>query len=354
MLKKSIADVPVNIKNLTDYLKGEVEVKRDNRYKYLKAISLSKVIEVFDNDCSLYEKIYQLNLIYKNSKEFSMAFSQFLGYEQDPFLGSFVKKWKDIYEVYKDCEEKGIVEEVKYLVKIQDYFQVYSYAKFLLDSYVKDSSSFDTASFLDRFGIDFSSFNYCVCAIETLDPELYHEYCLKAEENKEKRKEYILSKTDKLVNGIKTGIAEDGTPFTLVEFLKLLPFSDNDCVKQIINDFGGKNKNSYLLRLYEFFRNAYPNDCSLILDYMHKKKLTEDSFRPLNLNEIYKVKVSVDGRVITDEDNTQILSYMEENGIPMVSRAFIETRNQFLNNGLSNEKPKVKRFISKTKYTIVN
>ena len=59
-------------------------------------------------------------------------------------------------------------------------------------------------------------------------------------------------------------------------------------------------------------------------------------------------------RVITDEDNTQILSYMEENGIPMVSRAFIETRNQFLNNGLSNEKPKVKRFIPKTKYTIVN
>lgn len=354
MREKKIPSKPAYVENLIDYINGDVVVKRDNKYKYLKSINLSRAIEIFDSDCSLYEKIYQISLIYKSSKEFSGYFSQFLEYENDPTIGPYVKKWKEIYGIYNECEKKGIVEEVKYLVKFQDYYYAYSYAKFLLESYIKESSSFDTAAFLDHYGIDFDSFNYCVCAIEALDSELYRKYCAKAEENKVKRKESVRYKSDKLLNGIQSGFNKDDSQFTLLDFFRLLPFSDNDAVKQIINDFGGKNRNSYLARLYEFFRVAYPNESSLILDYMHKNKITEDSFRPLRLEDIYNIKVSVNGRVLTEEDNTQILYYMEQNDIPMVSRAFVETRNKFLSDGLSNDKPIVKRYIPKTKYTIIN
>lgn len=351
-MKESL-DYSASVKHLVEYFKGEVVVKRENEYKYLQAKKLLEVINIFESDVSLYQKIYQISLIYKNAEIFHNCFKKFMEYEKDPFLKPYLRKLNGIYKVYSACDREGITNDISYLVKFQNYSRTFNYCKFVISSYNNSDISFDTFKFCDFLGIDFDVFNYCVKVIKELDPELYEKYSAKAVENKEKRRESVLDKTNRLVSGIKNGVTEDGKPFTLIEFFKLLPFFNNDFVNQILSDFDCKMKSNYMLNLIGFFRTIYPED-SLVIDYIHKHRLVEKSFEPVNLNYIYSTKVSVNGRVITDEDNTQILSYMEENDIPMISRAYTEVRNQFLTDGLSNEETNVKRYIPKAKYTIVN
>ena len=54
--------------------------------------------------------------------------------------------------------------------------------------------------------------------------------------------------------------------------------------------------------------------------------------------EIRSVQVTVRGRLITNEDNEQILNYMRKNQIPFIREAYVAVRNRYLEGTLEDVK----------------
>lgn len=343
----------VSVKALVKYLSGEAVVDKYNKSEYDRAIKLKRMIDIFDSEESDYSKLYEMNQVYGTTKSFLRAFNGLGKYEKDAFLKEYIEKWKEIYSFYHECEAKGIVSDVNQLMSIQNYFYSYDYARFLISSYVTSNDSFNTIKFLEDFGIDQATFDFCVNVINELDPNLYALYSNKTLENRNKRIENTRNAVDNMVCGIKTGYLLDGTPFDEVEFLKLIPFSDQQTARELLNDFGAKQRSEFSSRIRSLLTTINPDECDTIIRYMGEHSMDSLSFRPLDMREIYNTKFIVSGREITSSDKDIILSYISENSLPMVYKSFDAVRKKYLNGEITKDDVKEKKYIPPFKCTLV-
>lgn len=349
-----------NVKLFVDYLterfkEGELVMENKASINNRKE-KLEKMMAIYNSDSPMDVKISEMTKLYENPFAFLKSFNYFIKLSSDK--PSLIKKFnpcEEIYSFYQKAYDEGLVRDVLYYNKYKNYFANYDYARFILSEYVKSPDSFDTCKWLDEYGLDSDTLDYCAGVIEELDSSLFDEYSSKVALNSKVRATIAKDKLDNIISGIETGYLLDGSEFNEIEFFKLLPFYNKESAKEISSDFGIVSSVAEVWdRLRVLVRELYPESLGKFYSYTNARRINNRALESFNIDDIYNTFVSVNGRVVTDEEKTEILKYMEENSIPMISKAYTLVRNQFLVNGFShNLDPKVKRYTPSKKYTLV-
>ena len=327
------------VEKLKELLKIYKEYEEKGYFKIMKnsyrctleeiALRVKKINLVFDiinstdND---YKKVEKLLTLFKGSKEFKRSYALLSKYGKNDARLDLAREALDnfdfLYAKFKEYEDKDIVSNVKYVLSIENYLQVYDYAKFVISAYVNTPSSYKK-EFLDELGIDREILAYCASVIEELDVDLYKEYLSKRELNRKENCFKNAATISDLANGINTGVLSDGTKFELLEFIKRVPF---------------KNDNSFGSALASFMKRNNPKDMNTIVSYVNDNKLSLiDAFEPLNLKALYHTRTTINGIEITDEDKTLVLDYLKINGIPIINKSYVLARAKFLNGEITRE-----------------
>lgn len=353
----------LNLKTVKDLKKLEALFERYERMDYfknpykcsLKSIdvrveNLKKISSIIKNEQfkNIYSKAEQLLAIYNSSEQFRRAYSLFIKYgKNDKRLDSIRKDLEEfdtLLEEFRKCD--GLIDDITYVQNMQKYYlPKYEYSEFIAKCYLK-SKLLKDSEFYNKYGIDENGFKACMEVLDMLNVDLYKKVVEKKESNIKAL--FMRNKTtiDNLINGIKTGLLNDGTPFDLLQFIKRTPFKGKDYYMDAILSFAQKNNSDGFEILNKYLRENNFN-------YM-------GVFKPLNLKELYSTKVTVNDREITKEDIDNILDYLRLKKIPIIAKSYTYVRNKYLageitpemieelrkeNPQKENEKAKVKCFI---------
>ena len=293
----------------------------------LRLRKINKVFEIMNSDDKDYIKAEQLLSLFKSAERFRKSYALFNKYgKKDERLSSAriaLDNFDSLYTKFKEYEAKGIIDNVRYVLSIQDYLQNYEYAKFAIGHYIESPESYKESEFLSELGLDIDTFNFCISTIEELDVDLYKLFLEKKEINNKIRCVKNSETINNLANGINTGILSDGTQFDLLEFIKRVPF---------------KKSNNFTFALIDFMKRNNPDDMDTIIKYVYSNGLNKPStFAPLDLKGIYTTKTIINGIEITNADNDIILDYLKVNNIPLIHKAYVFARTKYLNGEITAE-----------------
>lgn len=293
----------------------------------LRLNKINLVFEIISSDDKDYNKVEQLLPLFKSSEEFRKSYALFNKYgKKDERLNSAreaLNNFDLLYAKFKEYETKGIVDNVRYVLSIQDYLQNYQYAKFAVRHYIDSSESYKESEFLTELGLDKDTFNFYIQAIEELDVDLYRQFLEKKELNNKIRCVKNAETITNLANGINTGILSDGTQFDLLEFTKRIPF---------------KKSNNFVSTLIDFMKRNNPQDMDTIVKYIYSNGLnTPVAFSPLDMKSIYQTKTTINGVEITNADNDIIIDYLRVNNIPLIHKTYVLARAKYLSGEITAE-----------------
>ena len=293
----------------------------------LRLKKINSVFEIMNSEAKDYAKVEQLLSLFKSAEEFRKSYALFNKYgKKDERLSSAriaLDNFDLLYAKFKEYEAKGIIDNVRYVLSIQDYLQNYKYAKFAIGHYIESSESYKESEFLSELGLDKDTFNFCVSTIEELDVDLYRQFLEKKEINNKIRCVKNAETITNLANGINTGILSDGTQFDLLEFTKRIPF---------------KKSNNFTVVLIDFMKRNNPQDMNTIIRYIYGNGLnTPSAFAPLDLKGIYTTKTTINGVEITNTDNDIIIDYLTVNNIPLIHKTYVLARTKYLNGEITAE-----------------
>lgn len=293
----------------------------------LRLKKINSVFEIMNSDDKDYIKAEQLLSLFKSAEKFRKSYALFNKYgKKDERLSSAriaLDNFDSLYTKFKEYEAKGIIDNVRYVLSIQDYLQNYEYAKFAIGHYIESPESYKESEFLSELGLDIDTFNFCISTIEELDVDLYKLFLEKKEINNKIRCVKNSETINNLANGINTGILSDGTQFDLLEFIKRVPF---------------KKSNNFTFTLIDFMKRNNPDDMNTIVKYVYSNGLNKPStFAPLDLKGIYTTKTIINGIEITNTDNDIILNYLKVNNIPLIHKAYVFARTKYLNGEITAE-----------------
>ena len=293
----------------------------------LRLNKINLVFEIINSDDKDYNKVEKLLSLFKSAEEFRKSYALFNKYgKKDERLNSAreaLNNFDLLYAKFKEYETKGIVDNVRYVLSIQDYLQNYQYAKFAVGHYIDSSESYKENEFLTELGLDKDTFNFCIQTIEELDVDLYRQFLEKKELNNKIRCVKNAETITNLANGINTGILSDGTQFDLLEFTKRIPF---------------KKSNNFVNTLIDFMKRNNPQDMNTIVKYIYSNGLnTPAAFAPLDMKSIYQTKTTINGIEITNADNDIIIDYLRVNNIPLIHKTYVLARTKYLNGEITAE-----------------
>lgn len=290
-------------------------------------MKINKAIEIINSDDNEYNKAEKLLELYKNAEDLRKNVALLIKYgKSDESLDNItvpLDNYDNILNYYKELEDKGIFDNIKYALSIKDYFYNYQYASFVINHYITSSKSYIERMFLRELGISKEVYDFCLKTIEELDVELYKKYQAKKEENAKIRHIRNTTTIENLAEGIKTGILPDGTEFNMLEFLKRIPF---------------KNKPNFISTLTQFMRNCTPNEYHTIMSYIRNNRLNADNvFKPLEVKTLYEMKIIINGIELTKQDIDTIVDYLKLNGFPVINKTFVLARTKYLNGEFTKE-----------------
>jgi hypothetical protein len=171
--------------------------------------------------------------------------------------------------------------------------------------------------------------------------------------NRQARIDNTNNSINNIICGIKNGVMLDGTNFDAVEFYKLLPFDNQVTAKEILNDFGAKQRSDFLTRFRSLLTTVVPEHCDEIIKYMVDNNITTTALRPFSTSLIYRTNYILEGRELTTEDKDVILSYIDENNMPKVEGAFDAVRKKLLNGEITKDDVKSKKYVPTLKCTLI-
>lgn len=293
----------------------------------LRLLKLNKAYDIINSNDNEYSKAIKLLSLYKNSEELRKTYSLFLKHGSTDnkleIAREALNNFDEILTAFISLEKKGIIDDAKYVLSINNYFENYKYADFVIKYYINSSESYKEKIFLDELGIDKEVFEFCVETIELLNVDLFKQYKLKKEQNNKIRCMKNAVTITKLANEIKTGISSDGTAFDLLEFLKRVPF---------------KNSKNFVHSIEDFMKRNNPQECNIIMGYIRRNRLhLPSAFKLLDIRAIYSIKTIVNGVEITNEDNNLIIEYLNINNIPLINSAYILVRKKYLNGEITKD-----------------
>ena len=296
---------------------AEIEVR------LLKINEVALILNSNDNDYNKAEKLFGL---FDSAESFRRTYSLFIKYGKDDsrliFARSALNEFELLLAKFRELEQKGIIQNIKYLISIKDYLENYKYAKFVITSFISSPNSYKESEFLEELGINKDIFVYCTKLIQELDIDLYSKYLEKQEANNKMRYIKNIETISDLAKGIKTGVLSDGTPFDLLEFIKRVPF-----------------KYAYFVNaIDDFMKRNNPQEYEVVMSYIYNNKLYSTSaFLPLNLKNIYETRTIIDGTLITKEVNNIIIEYLKLKEVPLVNRTYLIARSKYLKGEITQE-----------------
>ena len=318
------------ILNLLDYFNGEGKKDKADK-KYETAINLEKMIAIYNSDLNDIRKLREMHRLYRNANAFKNNFSLLQYYSDDEQLSYYANITIEIWNYFRELEEKGLREIGKELFKMEDegFFEDFSQASFYVKEYIKYDESPYMKDFLSHvIGISSNDFSRYVNIIKELDPSLYDEYTEKAAENANSRKYDVYNKINNIAVGVKKGILPSGEPFDEIEFLRLLPFYDKDTSKEIAEDFDIKSAPTPDQKLRKIIDIIDPTSTKDITNYMISKNLFISNQPVITEKDIMAINFMNGDDVLTDREKENILAYMEDTKIPPLMKAFNILKNR--------------------------
>lgn len=297
---------------------------------------LERIIEALDIIKSSekdYEKAFKLYGLYRSSQELRRSCTYFIKFGDDDdrldYAREALDNFDNIYNKYIEYENNGIMKDIAYFLRKQDYFINYNYAKFVVSCYINFENSYKEAIFLPEIGIDKKIFEFCVKTIEELDIDLYKKYLEKREANNKIR--FIKNKLTikELAEGIRTGFLPNGDTFDMLEFIKRVPFKGKDFANIIA----------------DFMKTSNMPEFTIIMNYINNNKLyLPSTFKEIDICELYSIKMVVGNRELMKEDIDYIIEYLNLKNIIITYKTFTLARNKYLNGEISikgvNKEPK--------------
>src|SRR5574344_41648 len=321
-----------------------------------KLKNIKAIIEIIDLDAKNYEKALQICKIYDSPEKFRKAFGLIKKFgEKDPMFMEYVPRIEEIYTILLDYQNKGIIDNVNYIIKMESYLNNFKYAKSIIEYYLSSEYKQDSVLF-EELGIDQNTFDFCIETIKNLDVNLINQF----NEKRKKQKYFANIYTFKnIAFGIRTGKLFDGTPFDLLEFWKLVPFKYSKGIKKDFDEFKALNpeiffrSDNFYGQIENFTKATMPDESKTILGYMKHNRIysyryvSEGQFRKLYsgisiiVNNIYGIPTKIDcpdeaikkindnqadtivGRTtFTSDDANNVIEYMKLHKLPSLIEVF--------------------------------
>ena len=290
----------------------------------LKKINLA--YEAIKSNTSDYNKAYELLCLYKNPEELKKLCCTMLKRIDNPNIAiskEALQNFNLIYSKFLEYEQTGILEKVEYVARFRNYYENYEYAKFAIEEYINDENSYKTESFLSKLGIDKEFFMFCANTIKELNPDLYRKLLQKRDENHKIIHFRNLKTIEKLAKGIETGYINDNIEFNIFEFIKRVPFKGNP---------------NFYDKLMKFVLDSCPEYYHVIFKYLQANQLyMKSSMEPVNMPNLYEIKLSVNGNEVTNEMKKDVLDFLKYNRIPVVNKTYRVALNKYLDGEITKE-----------------
>jgi len=323
------------VKRFVKYFNGEVEITEENEKEYEKEIKLERIFNIYRSDLTKGEKLYRLCKLFKSSEMFENKYKCLLKYREDEFLKKYVTNIEKIARVYRKLDDNDFRNEIMEAYKIEDYKEVYCFAKFYLEKYI-ETSEFEKSKILENFDINSTDLEYYEKVIEALEPSLYSIYKNKKYRNILLSNSLLVDKLNNLYEGITTGYI-NGEEFDDIELVKNLPFYNEEDSKEALNNLELKGAPNYSQRLKKVLEYVCPDKKDVIYKYIINKKLVNGD-STLKKEEFYRTGYIIGGRKITDNDKDIIVNFIEDNNLPPISFSYRAVMQKYLDGTLKKNK----------------
>ena len=333
-----------SIKDFIDYFEGKVKVTSRNKDTYEKEVKLEKLMNVYESDMSSIKKLDEITKIYKNSTKLRSAYTKLRKYHDDEFIKKYYDKIEQIANYLEKAEEAGLVEISKDLVAQEQYIEDYPYAKEYMERYLRSKKIFKK-EILDEVGVTEPSFDYLKGIIEDYDKVLSIYYREKVNADRRERRYKTRKNFLEMYKGITTGKTRYGDEFTPLDCYILLPFKNADNANELLSDFGLAKGSNIDIKTKNLLNGVVPEEANTIIKYFIDNKLFFGNCNFMTEKDIRNTKMSINDRVVTDEDKENIIRFMNYHEIPYAPKAFNMVRDLQLEGKLY---PKEKT-LSKTK-----
>lgn len=311
-----------------------------------KLENLKKAIEILDSNMTDYSKAFLLCKIHNGSVLFRRAYHNILKDGRfDPMFKKYIGRVYDIVAFLQDCETKGIIDQISYVMKMENLYNVYDYAKFVIESYVNSDTSYNITLFLETLDINKDTFEFCIKVIEELDVDLYQTYLNKKEENKIVRYNHAIKTLEDIAYGIEHGTLLDGRKFNKITFLKMTPFTNSDVVHDFveyheINPALGYKLGDYSSIIENFTKATNPKITDILLKYIHENHY--EKFKPtteVDLRRMYRgASIIVNGTKINMEEELEvIIKYLRMNELPFIIEVIKIVQEKYRNGEITHE-----------------
>lgn len=304
--------ITYDLRGYFDSLKG---IRRINLEKLKDKITdLKDVEKLMASEKSDYQKAEELLKKYKTSQRFAINYSILDKHKRNSEESkSSIPSYEDILLKFKEYEQNGIANDVLYVKSVNDYLMNYDYAKFVINRYLETPAVTNIHEVLNDLGINEDIFSFCVETIAELDFDLYNAYLKKRSENSD---EINLAIIDDLADGILNGVLSDGTEFNFLEFVKRIPF---------------KEENDFFKRISQLAKNLDTFKETAIKSYIYKNKLDlPKAFDEPDYKTIFDGKTYVNGVLVTALENDLILRYLYLTETPITIKTFVFARDMYL------------------------
>lgn len=327
-------DYQLMIKSLKDYLNGNWDVEYKGVSKYSR---INDVISIYKSNISDYEKIYQISLLMTPNKLLNYVINIIVVGLNNSFIKDIVSLYYFMVKYEKDLSL--IKTDYKYFEIYNGYKNNYSYAKFVIEMYIK-SDSYKYDEFLEIIGIDDDIFKYCVNTVLELDNNLYQEYLVKKKQNNLCIINDIINRFEDIAFGINNGYFKDGVCFSLLEFFKRVPLKEEEGSKKLFTIFREYNKKLVPPPIYNFMKRVsyfvlafMPEHYNTIVGFMlHNPNINNYSVKYPS-DDFLSITHIIDDKEISDEIKNNVINYMRENDLPMIRGIYIEILNMHVKNG---------------------
>ncbi|MFI3307401.1 MAG: hypothetical protein R3Y21_02420 [Mycoplasmatota bacterium] len=315
---------------------------------------LSEIIEKMNSDCNEHEKAYQVFKTYPTPDKFRSAHSLIVKFgKDDPKVNKYIDQITEIYKTLLDYEQRGILADISYAIKFDNYLNNYKFAKFIITTYINSGFSYSKRRFFDEMGIDENIFEYCLKTLEELDLNLLEQYKEKKEKDKKQRYSANIYTFKNIAHGIKTGYLFSGKKFDLLEFWRLVPFKYSQGIKKEFDEYKIKNpaiysSDNFYTRIKSFTEATIPNESEIILSYMEKHKIynykyiSEEEFIRLYLGQTLVTNTKqgpssntndnspIEGKKFDLQDARAVINYINENRLPQLIEVYAIVQKRYI------------------------
>lgn len=212
-----------------------------------------------------------------------------LYHQENSFKREFERYLKDsgLKEMYKQLG-KDRIKKVSSIDAIK-----------IIKAFVENENYESIYRFYERYYPD-RNYSVDVALVKEFDPQLHVKYSEKVESNSKTQYAILLSTGRRLKNAI----IESKYKLSFLDFLKIY---NPKSLAGIINYYK------------HTIKNLPPDMYSVINSYLRRVGMTQ-----IEKDEIMNTKISINGRVLLDEEKELILSYIKDNNLPYMNRVYNE------------------------------